>query len=141
MLSCPWGDEGAHAEHHACNPRHGRHNDQERCDLSLEGPGPEAFGSNMHDTCFPKHFRAPNNIVKYDGKTNPSIWLEDYRLTCRADRAHNDLFIIQFLPIYLADTSRDWLDHLPRNSIDCWEDLKEILTDNFKGTYVWPGNP
>jgi hypothetical protein len=43
----------------------------------------------------------------------------------------SDLFIIQFLPIYLADTSRAWLDHLPRNLIDCWEDLNEIFTDNF----------
>jgi hypothetical protein len=43
----------------------------------------------------------------------------------------DDLLIIQFLTIYLADTSRDWLDHLPKNSIDCWEDLKEIFTSNF----------
>jgi hypothetical protein len=42
----------------------------------------------------PKHFWVPNNIVKYDGKTNPSIWLEDYHLACRADMANDDLFII-----------------------------------------------
>jgi hypothetical protein len=53
----------------------------------------------------------------------------------------DDLFIIQFLPIYLVDTARAWLDHLPRNSIDCWEDLKEFFTGNFQDTYVWPGNP
>jgi hypothetical protein len=45
--------------------------------------------------------------------------------------ADSDLFIIQFLLIYLADTSRAWLNHLPRNLIDCWEDLKEIFTSNF----------
>jgi hypothetical protein len=50
------------------------------------------------------------------------------------------MFIIQFLPIYLADMSKAWLDHLPRNSIDCWEDLK-IFIENFQGTYVRPGNP
>jgi hypothetical protein len=92
------------------------------------------------DACFPMHFRAPNNIIKYDGKTNPSVWLEDYRLTCRAGGVDSDLFIIQFLPIYLANTSRAWFDHLPRNSIDHWEDLKEISTGNFQGTYVQPGN-
>jgi hypothetical protein len=95
----------------------------------------------VRDACFPKHFWAPNNIVKYDGKTNPCIWLENYRLACRADGADSDLFIIQFLPIYLADTSRAWLDHLPKNSIDCSEDLKEIFTSNFQGTYVRPDNP
>jgi hypothetical protein len=45
--------------------------------------------------------------------------------------ADNNLFIIQFLPIYLADTARAWLDHLPRNSIECWEGLREIFTGNF----------
>jgi hypothetical protein len=48
---------------------------------------------------------------------------------------------IQFLPIYLIDTSGAWVDHLPRNSIDCWEDLKVIFTSNFQGTYIRPGNP
>jgi hypothetical protein len=41
------------------------------------------------DACFPKHFLAPNNVVKYDGKTNPIIWLEYYRLECRAGGADN----------------------------------------------------
>jgi hypothetical protein len=77
------------------------------------------FGSNVLDACFPKYFWVPNNIVKYDGKTNPSVWLKDYCLACRAGRVDNDLFIIQFLPIYFADTSRAWLDHLPRNSVHC----------------------
>jgi hypothetical protein len=54
-----------------------------------------------------------------DSKTNPSVWLEDYRPVCRAGWVDNDLLIIQFLPIYLADTSRAWLNHLLRNSIDC----------------------
>jgi hypothetical protein len=87
----------------------------------------------MHDRRFPKCFREPSNVVKYDGKTYPSVWLEDYHLVCRAD---DDLFIIQFLPIYLFDMARAWLDHLPRNTIDSCEDLKEVLTDIFQGTYV-----
>jgi hypothetical protein len=87
--------------------------DQEQRNLNLEGPGPKAFGSNVHDACFPKRFWVPNNIVKYDGKTNPNVWLEDYHLVCRAGGADSNLFIIQFIPIYLPDTSRAWLDHLP----------------------------
>jgi hypothetical protein len=74
--------------------------------------------SNMCDACFLKRFRASNNVVKYDGKTNPNVWLEDYHLACRAGGADDDLFIIQFLPIYLANMTRDWLDQLPRNMID-----------------------
>jgi hypothetical protein len=60
---------------------------------------------------------------------------------CRAGGADSDQFIIQFLPIYLADMSRAWLNHLPKNSIDWWEDLKEIFTSNFQGTYMRLGNP
>jgi hypothetical protein len=48
---------------------------------------------------------------------------------------------IQFLPIYLANSARVLLDHLPSNMIDNWEDLKEIVTGNVQGTYVRPSNP
>jgi hypothetical protein len=57
------------------------------------------FGSNVRDACFLKHFRGPSNVIRYDGKTNPSIWLEDYHITCRVGGADDDLYIIQFLPI------------------------------------------
>jgi hypothetical protein len=73
----------------------------------------------MRDVCFPMCFRAPNNIVKYDSKTNPCVQLEDYHLVYRAGQADDDLFIIQFLLIYLVDMAKAWHDHLPRNSIDC----------------------
>jgi hypothetical protein len=88
----------------------------------------------VRDACFPKHFRVLNNVVKHDGKINRGVWLENYHLACRAGGADDCLFIVQFLPIYLADTVRAWLDHLPRNMIDCLEDLKEIFTGNFQGT-------
>jgi hypothetical protein len=48
----------------------------------------------MCDNRFPKHFRVPTNIIKYDDKTNPSIWLEDYCLMCKVGRVNEDLFII-----------------------------------------------
>jgi hypothetical protein len=112
------GDEWTHSEHCACNPRHDGCDDQERHSLSPEGPGPKTFRSNMRDACYPKHFWAPKNIIKYDGKTIPMVWLEDHHLVCRAGGVDDDLFTIQFLPIFLTDTARAWLDHLPRNTID-----------------------
>jgi hypothetical protein len=90
----------------------------------------------LHDACFQKHFQVANN-VKYDDKTNPSVGLEDYCLTCRVGGVDHDLYIIQFLPIYLVDTSQAWLDH----TIDSWEDLKEVFTGNFQGMYVHRINP
>jgi hypothetical protein len=95
----------------------------------------------VRDAHFLRHFRAPGNVVKYDGKTNPSVWLEDYRLKYRVGGVNDDLFIIQFLPIYLVDSARAWLDHLPRNVINRWDGHREINAGNFQGTYVCPGNP
>jgi hypothetical protein len=50
---------------------------------------------------------------------------------CRVGGVNDDLFILQFLLIHLANSARTWLDHLPRNIIDIWDDLWEIFTDNF----------
>jgi hypothetical protein len=81
-------------------------------------------------------FECPIMSSSTMAKPTPSVWLEDYRLMCRAGGVEDDLFIIQFLLIYLADTAKAWLDHLPKNSIDCSEDLKEIYTRIFQGTYL-----
>jgi hypothetical protein len=123
------------------NPRHRGCDDQEECNLSPEGPGPKVFGSNMRDARIPKHFWSPGNVIKYDAKTNPSLWLEDSHRASRSGRVDNNLFIIQFLPIHLADMARAWLDNILRNMIDSWEDLKEIFTSNFQDMYVWPSKP
>jgi hypothetical protein len=135
------GDEGACSEQLPCNPHRDGRNDREGSKLSPEGPGPKVFRSNLHDTCFPKRFRALNNIIKYVSKMNPSVCLGDYWLACWVVEMDDDLFIIQFLPIYIADTAMAWLNHLPRNMIDSWEDLKKIFTGNFQGTYLQSGNP
>jgi hypothetical protein len=51
------------------------------------------------------HFYAPLNIIKYSGDTNPTMWLEDFSLTYRASGADDDLFIIQYFPLYLAESA------------------------------------
>jgi hypothetical protein len=83
----------------------------------------------------------PSNVNKYDGKTNHSVWLEDYCLACRVGGATDDLFIIELIPIYLVESARAWLDHLLRNAINCWDDLWEVFTGNFQDTCMRPGNP
>jgi hypothetical protein len=115
------GNEEEHTEYRVRSQCRYGCRDREQRSLSPEGPGTKSFGSNVRDACFPKCFWAPNNIIKCDGKTNPSVWLEDYHLACRVGGADNDLFIIQFHPIYFADTSRAWLDHF------AWR----IFTKNF----------
>src|SRR6185295_20064685 len=77
---------------------------------------------------------------KYSGDTNPGVWLEDYRLACRAGGASDDRFIIQYLPICLGENVRAWLEFLPADSIGDWADLRKVFISNFQGKYVRPGN-
>jgi hypothetical protein len=76
----------------------------------------------------------------YSRETNLGLWLEDYRLASKAGGAYNDYFIIRNLPLFLADSARTWLEHLPPNRIQSWVDLKEIFVGNLQGTYTCPGN-
>jgi hypothetical protein len=75
-------------------------------------------------------------VPRYDGDTKPSIWLEDYRLACHAGGATDDLFIIKKLPLYLSDSARTWLEHLPRDKINDWTDLHRVFVSNFQGTHT-----
>lgn len=58
------------------------------------GPGLKAIGRRIRFVPFPEHFFTPTNTIKYAVGMNPSIWLEDYRLACRAGSANDDDFII-----------------------------------------------
>jgi hypothetical protein len=90
---------------------------------------------------FPPRYRPPANITKYTRETNPGLWLEHYRLACRAGGVDSDYFIIHNLPLFLADSARTWFEHLPADRIHNWSDLKEIFVGNFQGTYEHPENP
>ena len=59
------------------------------------------------------------------------MWLEDFYLACRASGVDDNLFIIQYLPLYLAESARAWLEHLPTDNIHSWADFKCIFVGNF----------
>jgi hypothetical protein len=52
----------------------------------------------------------------------------------------DDNLIIRNLPLFLSNTSRAWLEHLPPRKISNWDDLVRAFAGNFQGTYVRPGN-
>jgi hypothetical protein len=63
-----------------------------------------------------------SSVTKYGEKSNPT---SGWRTTA-----------------WLAGSStRAWVDHLLRNFIDSWEDLREIFTGNFLGIYMHLDNP
>jgi hypothetical protein len=67
------------------------------------------------------------------------VWLEDYRLAYHAGGATNNLVVIKNLPLYLGDSTRTWLEHLPRDKNHDWTDLRRVFVGNFQGTYMRPG--
>ena len=121
--------------------RGGRYDDDQDRSVSPDAPGPRVFTSRIRRAPFPARYRPPSNIPKYTGETDPALWLEDYRLASRAGGADSDPFTIRNLPLFLADSARNWLEHLPADRIDSWTDLREKFVVNFQGTYVRPGNP
>src|SRR5688572_25109944 len=120
--------------------RGGRYDSGEDRSPSPGAAGPRAFSARILNAPFPPRFRQPTSIAKYSGETNPGVWLSDYRLACQAGGADDDLFIICNLPLFLADSTRAWLEHIPSGRVRSWNDLKEVFIGNFQGTYTRPGN-
>ena len=103
--------------------------------------GPSGLGPAHPQCCLPAKVLATNQHPKVLWETNPGLWLNVYRLAYQAGGADNDDFIIRNLPLFLADSARARLEHLPSNAIQSWADLKEIFVGNFQGMYKRPGNP
>jgi hypothetical protein len=131
-------DERVHRGYHP--RRGGRYNSGEDRSPSPEPLGPQAFSRAIRRAPFPTRFRTPTTIAKYSGETRPELWLADYRLACQLGGTDDDNLIIRNLPLFLSDTARAWLEHLPPGQISNWDDLVQAFTGNFQGTYVRPGN-
>ena len=97
--------------------RGGLYDSEEDRSPSPEPPSPRVFSRAIRNAQFPARFRQPANLTKYSGETNPKLWLTDYRLACQLGSADDDLLIICSLPLFLSDSERAWLEHLPPSQI------------------------
>jgi hypothetical protein len=105
------------------HPRHGgRYDSGEDRSPSPEPPGLQAFSCAIRRAPFLTRFRTPTTITKYSGETRPELWLADYRLACQLGGTDDDNLIICNLPLFLSDTARAWLEHLPPGQISNWDD-------------------
>jgi hypothetical protein len=62
--------------------RGGRYDSCEDRSPTPEPPGTRVFSREIRTASFPQRFRQPTSIDKYNGETDPRVWLNDYRLTC-----------------------------------------------------------
>jgi hypothetical protein len=138
------GPDRAHAQHSACGPGSPRQRTpppQPSSPPRREGAPrlpPQAWGTLRqrggseslarttrsagfqpgHTTgAVPDRFRTPTTITKYSGETRPKLWLADYQLACQLGGTDDDNLIIRNLPLFLSDTARAWLEHLPPGQI------------------------
>jgi hypothetical protein len=111
--------------------RGGRYDSGEDRSPSPDPPGPQAFSRAMRRAPFLTRFRTPTTITKYSGETRPELWLADYRLACQLGGTDDDNLIIRNLPLFLSDTARAWLEHLPPAQISNWGDLVKAFAGNF----------
>jgi hypothetical protein len=47
---------------------------------------------------------------------------------------NDEHFIIQYLPLYLTESTRTWIERLSMGCIDSWGDLRRIFISNFQDT-------
>jgi hypothetical protein len=120
--------------------RGGRYDSDEDCSPTPEPLGTRMFSREIRAAAFPQRFRQPMTIAKYNGETDPRVWLNDYHLACQLGGATSNEVIIQNLPLHLPDSARTWLEHLPASQMHNWDDLVCTFVGNFQGTYVSPGN-
>jgi hypothetical protein len=120
--------------------RGGRYDSDEDRSPTSEPPGTHVFSREIRTATFPQCFCQPTTIVKYNGETDPRVWLNDYRLACQLGGATSDEAIIRNLPLHLADSARTWLEHLLASQIHNWDDLVRTFVGNFQGMYMRPGN-
>jgi hypothetical protein len=85
----------------------------------------------------PKDFKPA--IEKYDGSSDPSIWLKMYSIAARAFRGNED-HMARYFPLVMGKAPLLSLDNLPAESITSWATLSRLFTTNYQATYNHPGN-
>src|SRR3954463_16766849 len=80
----------------------------------------------------PKGFQLPRHTPKYNGSVKPEDWLTDYMTAVRIAGDSRRL-AVRYAPLMLQGSSRTWLNSLPRDSVNCWEDFQSAFVHNFTG--------
>jgi hypothetical protein len=91
---------------------------------------PMCFTDEVTQHQFPEGFK-PINIEQYDGTTDPVVWIEDFLMHIHMALG-DDLHAIKYLPLKLKGSARHWLNSLPKNSTDNWEDLEDAFKKTSK---------
>jgi hypothetical protein len=86
---------------------------------------------------YPKDFKPA--IEKYDGHSNPSIWLKIYNIEAHSSGGNED-HMARYFPLVMGKAPLLLLDNLPEECITSWATLSRLFTTNYHATYNRPGN-
>jgi hypothetical protein len=78
--------------------RGGRYDSDEDRSPTPEPSGTRVFSREIRAMAFPQRFRQHTTIVKYNGETDPRVWLNDYRLAGQLGGATSNEVIIRNPP-------------------------------------------
>jgi hypothetical protein len=105
------------------------------------GPGAvnnfPAFSRRLRTIRYPKDFKPA--IDKYDGRSDPSIWLKMYSIAACASGGNED-HMAGYLPFVMGKAPLLWLDNLPAECISSWATLSRLFMTNYQATYNRPTN-
>jgi hypothetical protein len=95
------------------------------------------FSQCLRTIGYPKDFKPA--IEKYDGRSDPSIWLKMYNISACASSGNED-HMAGYFPLVMGKAPLLWLDNLPAECITFWATLSRLFTTNYQVTYNRPGN-
>jgi hypothetical protein len=96
-----------------------------------------AFSRRLRTIRYPKDFKPA--IEKYDGRSDPSIWLKMYNITACVSGGNED-HMARYFPLVMGKAPLLWLDNLPVECITSWATLSRLFTTNYQATYNHLGN-
>jgi hypothetical protein len=96
-----------------------------------------AFSRRFRTIRYPKGFKLA--IEKYDGRSDPSIWLKMYSIAAHTSGGNEDQ-MAGYFPLVMGKAPPLWLDNLPAECITSWATLFRLFTTNYQATYNRPGN-
>jgi hypothetical protein len=79
-----------------------------------------ALAPRLRSVAYPDNFKP--NIQKYDGRSDPNIWLSTYYVAVKAASGKFD-HMAAYFPLVMGNTPSLWPNNLPTGSITSWADL------------------
>src|SRR5664279_6054730 len=106
-------------------------------ELSAKLKGTQCLGPALKAERLPLDFKGPRKVPNYTADMDLVAWLENYELGMDILEA-TEAICARYLTMMLEGPARSWLQNLPPNSINSWDELKELFIKKFQGTCKRP---